>query len=908
MLDAASLVGFEARRPAVPKMRESIGKRLVRLGLDCDRLLETQVVRAVLSLAILTSLLPVPAIERVEPWFLGLFVVELALRVLAVAATTRPIRQAVIGAEVVEPTTRRSFASAYGMLVLDAIALASFLPLPLGAEGARWLRVVRLLRLLALVGYWRRLLVDMWSILARRERLRQVALLGVIVGGLSFAGAVVLHHVHDVPFDADDDGDIDEDDRGFWLLLWWSFRQVQDPGNMLEAPNAVPTVFVSLGLTVFGLLLVSFLIGLGSDVVRELVDHARMRPPGFHDHTVIVNMAPSVQRLLLEVVAYYRKLFPTDSPPLSPRWWSDLRRGGIIRPRFVVIGEGIEAPEFLRDPAMSRVAYRARPDDEEDLIARADLIEAKRVILLADSSRPHADAQTIRLLLTLVERVRSAERDGHVSRAGRTRLVIAEILDDSNIAAARAALATAGGCFRGWVLPTEKLLGLFVASVIRRPGLGDLLAILLTSVGHELYTCFFGVPGLGFQVARPKGVGGPAGALMRRLADIGLQAGGDQGPVIPLGLLLDREGTPEAVEVIINPPADLVLDETRVRGFVGVAADFLAMRRWVAAWDEPLVTATTTARGEAPVLTRTRRPKTTRMLVCGFRPGTLYMIEELFRSDPSGEILVLVDDAAARDAALAVLDAHTQLVRRRLLPGRHGVFEPNTDGELTFELPQTPGRLGRLRIEVADWMAKRHLVDLPGGFGHVADLDAVTFVAGDAEASDARTTTTLLELEELCRSGPDARQPVIVAEVQDTALAARLGARARLLGHKHVQVYSSQELRAFFLFQTVVVPGFDAVYEELLGAWGQSLVHLDVATSGTGTRSFVSLGEQLRAEGKILIAVEIDDGRGGEQICVAPGVDEPGGVFAATELRGAWVLAPDSGGGVRADTAHAPAQ
>jgi hypothetical protein len=137
---------------------------------------------------------------------------------------------------------------------------------------------------------------------------------------------------------------------------------------------------------------------------------------------------------------------------------------------------------------------------------------------------------------------------------------------------------------------------------------------------------------------------------------------------------------------------------------------------------------------------------------------------------------------------------------------------------------------------------------------------------------------------------------VIVAEVSDAPLAARLGARARTLGHTHVQVYSSQELRAFFLFQAVVVPGFDAVYEELLGAWGQSLVHLHVDAPGTGTCSFALLAERVQQGGHILIAVEIDDGRGGVKLCLAPGADEPGGAFAAVSLRGAWVVAPDSGG------------
>lgn len=876
-------------------MRRTIGKRLFRLGLDCDRLLELRPVRIGLSIAILMSLWPVAALERLEKWFLLLFAVELVLRILAVTATTRPRQLDVIGAEAIDIAPTRSRASAYAMLLLDALALASFLPLPLGSDGARWLRVVRLLRLLALVGYWRRILVDTWSILARRERLRQVALMGVVVGGLSFAGAVVLHHAHDVPFDADDDGDVDTNDRGFWLLLWWSFRQVQDPGNMLEAPNAIPTVIVSLGLTVFGLLLVSFLIGLGSDVVRELVDHARMRPPGFADHTVIVNMTPPVQRLLHEVVAYYRKLFPSGASPLSLRWWSDLGRRGITRPRFLIIGEGLDAPDFLRHHQMSRVVYRARPADEEELIVRADLVEAKRILLLADTTHAHPDAQTIRMLLSLVERVRAAERAGLVGRVGRTRLVIAEILDDSNVAAAHAALATAGSCFRAWVLPTEKLLGLFFAGVVRRPGLGDLLAIMLTSVGHELYTCFFEVPGLGFQVQRPRGVGGAAGPLMRRLADIGTQVGGAQGPVIPIGVLLDREGREGALEVVVNPAADLELDESRVRGFVGVASNFLAVRRWIDAWDTPPSPVATATIDKAPVLARTRRPKTTRVLVCGFRPGTIYMLEELFRSDPAGELLVVVDDEAARTAAIATLDAHTQLVHRRLLPGRHGVFEPTGDGEYTVALPQVTTGPGRLRVEVADWMASRHLVDLPGGFGHVADLDAVMFVAGHADATDARTTTTLLKLEELCRSGPDVPRPVIVAEVLDAALAARLGARARSLGHTHVQVYSSQELRAFFLFQSVVVPGFDAVYEELLGAWGQSLVHLHVDEPGVGACSFTRLAERLGAEGHILVAVEIDDGRGGTKLCVAPGPEEAGGSFAASSLHGAWVVAPDSG-------------
>ncbi len=877
-------------------MPAAFALRVYRVGLVCDRVLERTVVRALLSVAIIASLLPVPWLERLDAAFAALFLLEFVVRVLAVVATTQPDRGAAGGLQDEACPPGRSRVGAVALLSIDALALLSFLPSSAAGGSARWLRVVRLLRLLALAGYWSRLLADTWEILARRERLRQVGLMGVVVGGVSLAGAVVLHHVHDQDFDADYDGDVDGDDRSFAVLLWWSFRQVQDPGNMLESPHAATAVVVSLGLTVLGLLLVSFLIGLGGDVVRELVEHSRNRPPGWRGHSVIVNFTPSTRRLLQELLAYYRKLFPSHARVLSRRWFADLRRRGVTRPRFVVVGDGDEVPEALRGGGFDRVAYRGRPGDEEALLTRADLVSAKRVVLLASERDRSPDAETIRTLLTLVERVRARERRRGAPALGRTRVAVVEIRDDSNVAAARAALATAGESFRGWVVPTEKLLGLFFAGVARRPGLGTLLSELLTSAGHEIYTCFFDTPGLGLQVTRPQGLGGAAGPVMTRLGLAGERAAGGRGPVIPIGLLLDAPaGAPRPFDVALNPAPGQRIEGERVRGLVGLAADFGAVQRWLSAWcqlgDGESTPAAVDADAAVPSFARTRRPKTTHVLVCGFRAGTIYMLEELFRSDPRGDVLVLVDDPAAHAAAAAAIDAHTQLVSRGLLAGRHGVFERVAAAEYQVRMPESHGVPGRLRLEVADWMASRTLVDLPAGFGHVEGLDAVVFVAGAGSDDDPRTTTALLKLEQLCL-GPT--PPAVVAELFDAALASRLAARARALGQQHVQIYSSQELRAFFLFQAVVVPGFDTVYEELLGAWGQSLVHMHVEQAQQGPCSFDAVAARFAAQGHILIAIELDDGSG-PRLFVAPARHEPGGRFDARRLVGAWVVAPDSG-------------
>ncbi len=883
------------------------------LAAHVELFLERFWVRLVLSIAIIASLVPSPWVEDLDALFFLIFGTEVALRVFTV----------VIDAHRVPPVDRlgaapgdAGYASQFGvrrrwaaiaLLLVDCVALLSFLPLPVGAGGARWLRVFRLTRMLLLIGYWAPLVRDLLGILARRERARQLVLMGFVVAVLSFAGAVLLFYLSDAPVDVDGDGLVTDVDRSFLALLWWSFRQVQDPGNMLASPNALPVVIISLMLTVFGLFLVSFLIGLGTDVVHELIELTRLRPPGLRGHTVVVNIRPSTRRLLHELMRYYRKLLPSDAPLASAKWFRDLRRRGFGSPRYLVVGNDLDTPDFLRQPELSRIVYRQRPDDEEELMRRADLLRAKRIVLLADQTDSAPDAETIRTTVTLVEHVRERERLEALRTPRRQRVLIAEVLDESNVPAAQSALATGASGFRGFVVPTEKLLALFVASVVRRPGLGELLEELLTSRGHEIYTCFFNARGLGFSFPQPPDLGASARGAMDALLDRGLRRTDAAGRVIPLGLLVERSADPgdRDFDVKINP-TEVDVSEGQVRGFVGIADNFQSI--WAVAESLPPQPDPASALPSVPQdvalprLDRTHRRKTTRILVCGFRPGSIYMLEELFRSDPGGEVLVLVEDDAARREALQALDAHSELVKRGLMHGRHGVFERQVNGVITFavESADTAG-VSVMHLWVADWMASRHLVDLPADFGHVTDLDAIVFVASRRESADKRTATALLKLEQLLqmRGGPHGSvpRPRVVAEVIDGKLATRLEQRYRELSIDDVRVFSVQELRAYFLFQSVVVPGFDTVYAELLGSWGQSFVHKHVGASerSAGRCTFASLAVHLREQGEVLIAVELSGAGGRPRLCVAPCGAAEGTVFDLEDLQGVWVIGPDHG-------------
>ena len=100
----------------------------------------------------------------------------------------------------------RKKAGEYALLSLDLLALLSFVPWSQTSENARILRLVRLTRLLLLVKYWGSLVRDIWTVLVRRERARQILLMGFAVAILSFCGAVVLQTIGSSGADINADG------------------------------------------------------------------------------------------------------------------------------------------------------------------------------------------------------------------------------------------------------------------------------------------------------------------------------------------------------------------------------------------------------------------------------------------------------------------------------------------------------------------------------------------------------------------------------------------------------------------------------------------------------------------------------------------------------------------------------
>ncbi len=857
--------------------------------------------RVILSLLIIISLIPhdrmvAIGLEEADTdsahlLFLVAFLPEFVCRtLLAFRGEYRAQRNDPAAAGWVLPGRLDAF-----LLIVDLAALLSFLPW--ASAKTRWLRLFRLVRTLMLLRYWAPLVSDLWNVLRRRERSRQLFLVFATVCIMSFAGTVLLNHLTDeVGDDFDSDGDVgDEHDHQFWVRMWWAVRQIGDPGNMLGSPHDSGTLIVSIGLTFVGLFLISVLIGIGTDAVSELMELSQLRSAGLKGHTVLLNLTTPTRALLDEVVGEYRKLVPTGARLFSVRGLREFRRRAQQQREFVVVGRDAEPPPFLRAPEFARIVYRENSDeDDEAFLTRADVPLARRVVVLADPDSDAPDDETVRTLITIVERLREVVDDDENARTS----LIAEIVDESNIGAAQKAIVRASGRVEARIIPTERLLALFAFAVARRSRAAEVFTSIVASSGYELYMHDYrdsdspgGIPQLP-----------PPHDALESMVMQGLPRHPSR-RVIPIGALMATGGAGTPPRVVLNPAPDAgaLHPDERMCGFVALApnqqvtAEFADEQRR----GEMQSSSTPPSAVQLPVFQPDTPNAFRKVLICGFRPATVNLIEAILTAEPRGEVLVLVADEEAKAEAVDAVEGHSNLVRTGLLEGLRGTFEPVAGADAEFQcIPGNGGggAVGRVMFAVGDWTSSRQLMSLPRAFGTAPEMDTIILTSSQRHGSDATTATALMKIEHLQDHlggrGSTNKEQTIVAELVNAELAHRLDRRYRAMGRDNVAVYSLHEMRAFFMFQSIVVHSFTAIFSELLSPWGQSFTRLD-AEGGEGAILFSDLAMQLRAKGRVLVAVELQDERGERRLLVGQGDPDDGDRIQLANLDGIWVLQAD---------------
>lgn len=806
-----------------------------------ERILESIEMRAFLSFVILLSvlpastllvILPAPLVRYRSAIFLCIFVPEFLFRLIVL---NRKRQQ------------RRLRQGELILLCLDLLAIVSFLPLVIDAS---YLRFLRLTRLLLLLGYWRGAARQLWGLLLQRERRFQVFLVLILGILLSLASTVVLIEMG-TQYDFNGDGEVDSRDHRFVSIMWWSFRQVQDPGNLVAEMNDGVIVLISLALTFTGLLLFSFLIGIGTTVVGELVERSRSQKVGMHDHTVILGLPPYGTILLRELAEIYRK-------NLRPF------RGAVLAP---------DLPADL-DNQLSLRGFRYRrglPASTSDL-DRVDVRQAKRIIILGDDS---ADPDASVISAVLAVRDRSSEVK-----------IFPDLEHERNFPAVR----TAGGAATD-LIGSGSFLGYYLAHNVAFPGVYGLYRHLLTSVGCEIYTYFFSDDERRRLRHSFRDRGIDLLSLHREAQDKGITL---------LGLFIaedpEAELLPEEMELLINPlrwqaeggghPAlddDGKLMSHRVRALIGVTlrfSDLSHLARDLAnhglGFYGPEIDVPDLPRVTDGLRLRPERRQIRRVLILGAGPRAPRVIRELVGFFKHLEITVLARNR--EPMATIAHDAQTMLAESFGETSE----TPEIDGGVIRLQLDTENIAARVTFMVADW-THRHILEDEGAVT-LSQADAILLLLGSDRSLDRDGSIALdcLHLANLERTAAVRLKPGvhILAMVRDPDKGKLL--ESRLMGMKgeggssRYTVISREEARHRFIMQSVFVPGINTLYLELLSSQGQYLSRL-LPTDLSGadlTGGFDPLGladELLFEHGLLFVGLEFTEpDEDGEYVMIDP--------------------------------------
>lgn len=817
---------------------------------------QSDLVRLGLSLLIILSVLPFGWVQDFSMIFFALFAIELFLRISLLRHDLA--HRSLNRVEIV-------------FLCFDVLATLSFLPIEVIYDDIRYLRLFRLSRMMLLFGYWGPIVREIWYIMAKRERRYQVFFVIASAVILSFISAILMTHFQSQGVDFNEDGN-PLNDRSFWVFLWWSFRQIQDPGNLLKDPNASLAFFFSLLLTICGMFLFSFLIGIGTSVVEELVRLGKERRLGYRKHSVICNAGQNSRVLLEELFTYYAK--------------------SLRNPRIVVMGPSPTRYPYMLQGPVQRLRYRqGRPLSQHDL-QRVDADRATRVILLGRAGQPLSDSEVVSQILSVREVNRSCD-------------IYAELVRPDNEQAAR----EAGGAATVPVL-AERMLGLFLANIVVFPGVQRLYWQLLTSAGDEIYTCLFNRGAMADYQA-------PTGKLMP-FSELLERAHRGHGVTL-LGYLVEDKTEPSGFRHVINPgsPRDgaptppEVPPVSGLAGFFGVADNFSRLKRMVESLPDIAVSQALPpppprlSLGSCSVLRQMKQ-----VLVCGYHEGLPDFCEQLIRFTGQPTLFLMVPDA------------RTQARARRAFVGRSET-DPSTPGDTSGRLKFTGGEdetlryapvegaegpRGELRLIIGDWSGEDALRGLPRQGYELRRMDAVIFTYDPgADDPDARTSLGLIKLMRLRESGEAELRPGmrIVCEVQSSEKANLFRKRygEPVPGEPEachpVAIVPAERLRNALLAQAVFVPGIAAIYRELLSEAGQEIRRLLVeprAEEGEVWTYGALLTQLYREHGLLLLAVELrrdpapGEPEGRTRLVVNPQPRDDHYRFAAARLQGVYVI------------------
>jgi hypothetical protein len=830
---------------------------------------DARATRLVLAALVIASLLPVA-----QPWwwrivFVCCFGAELVARFVVWRKDSEHRAVNVVDA---------------GFVAVDVLAFVSFFPLE-ALVGNDLVALLRLTRLFVLARFGQGLAKDLYAVLTRREQLQTLGLVTGAVVVLSCVSAVVLSQLRvDV---AATDG------ASFRERLWWSFRQLESADNIVPDLTGNPVLItLSLVLTICGVFLISFVIGVGSNVVDQVIRAERRRSLDYRGHTIVLGAVHESEELIREFVRIYAKNRQVPSPERLLTWLrAQNLNGARAFPRVALVARDDVTPDFLVEPIMRWVVYRQGDESDPTALRRVNVAEAKRAIILARRELGYeADAVSISALAAL--RAENVDCQAYVEvDTPEARDIVLQVGGNNTV-----------------VLDMPRFLGMFLCQHLLMPGVDALYRDLLTSEGTEIYTHVFVDVDDQQALAR----------LPPTVSFAALSALAHQHGVHLLGVYLgeatasrNRLGVVQIDGLVhwLNP-TDIVVDErllalgaqqgsipTRtLRGLIGIADTWLPLRALASAIARGEANIAQPANGivdvdsdlelhrasdvaEAALEAPARGPQ--RVALIGSSDSLPSLLRELSLFVDGVDVLLF----------LSSRDGDADPIKRRLaalnigfdvddpLPGRGGrTFVLNKGGAVRVFTHDAP--------DLAQFAAE-HLRELPA-------VDAVVFL-GEPEGTDldARTAMRVLRFLRRLEDGtvPHGDHLHLVAEFISIEKGQYLQRHVdiRRCGFAHdddlrLTLIAKETIKAYFMVHAAFVPGVSAIYDELLEERGQDVVRFGIAVAARGRTTWGAVCAALNRRCAVAIGLQRRDG----QVVLAPA---PATVLDLADLSGVYAVA-----------------
>jgi hypothetical protein len=673
------------------------------------------------------------------------------------------------------------------LLLVDIIAVLSLLPIEVFADQLRFGRVARLILLLS---YWLPQYRDFLHVATKRQRLSQLVLISTFALVLTGIGASVLRFVDTTGIDIDGDGIVSTEDThpDYRSVLWWAFRQVEDPGNLVSSTENGWLVLLSLVLTISGLFLVAVLIGIGTTLVEDLVVAGRARPVGLKNHMIVLNVDDKSQGILENITTYFDKQ--------------------VRRHRIVTQGISVDHPDFMSGRQFRSFEYRSGPPANPATLTILDTDKARRVAVLSPGESQHADAEAVTSVM-------------NIRRYNKEAWIVVELNHPSNIAAALAA-----GSERTIPVPARRLAALVLAQELADPGRAQMLLSLVSLEGQELYTCVLNDGRLSDTPSTIE-IEESFRSLQRRIHHhngcllLGYFAPSDS----------EKSNNAHALKPIINPESQSPLGH--ITGLIALAPKFQPLEDAVRGLVEsslPAAPALTGYEQDIPL-----QPEGTidpsHILVLGFHDDTVETVSELIQVFDDCDVTVLCGSNDERNR-----------MRRSFLaerPRNGSAF--SLVNEKLVALERSNGHQLRVHLRVGDRYADGLFRpgDHTGRIGNVFDYDALVLLTErEAPDPDAATVLAVLKLLESSLENPRLRH--VVAEFRSPELAELLRERADAAKFTSLSFVCTSTLREDILNHSFFVPGLPPVLYDLLTA-GQNEIWVFNPSVETGSISVDAL-------------------------------------------------------------------